>query len=553
MATSKNYNLRLPSSLKARNCGLLNIAFSVLPLKTEVFTGSRIIWVVKMKILMITSELESFAKTGGLADAVSALSIALANEGHDVRIVMPRYYRIDRKHLTALPGTLTIHLNHHTVYTEVYTTTIKGTNIPVYFIDHEQSFGREGLYGSPFDPDFSDNPKRFSILCNAAFQLCRKEAWFPDVMHAHDWQGALIPALLKYKESNNEFKETVSVFTIHNIGYQGIYGKDNFPLTNIDWKYFYAAGFEDWDRINFLKAGIISADAITTVSPTYAQEIQTPAFGFRLDGVLRFRADCLTGILNGIDTTVWNPKTDKFIQSNYSSTNLAKKVENKYALQRQFGLAEDAHVPVFGMITRLADQKGIGELFGPSYGSAFRVCSQIHLQLIVLGSGEKWCEDELRALASRLPNLKIYIGYNEALSHLIEAGSDFFLMPSKYEPCGLNQMYSLRYGTLPIVRRTGGLADTVENYNEKTGEGTGFVFDYLSPESIADTVGWAAYAWYNKKDHIEKMQIRGMKQDFSWKKSAQKYIQLYATTIEKKTGKKCSITGEQAKKVKRQK
>ena len=242
----------------------------------------------------------------------------------------------------------------------------------------------------------------------------------------------------------------------------------------------------------------------------------------------------MTGILNGVDTKVWNPKTDKLIPQNYSVSTLDKKTENKIALQKAMGLEVNPDIPLFGMITRFADQKGVSELFGPAYGSAFRLCSQIRMQLVVLGAGEKWCEDELSSLSKRLPNLRAYIGYNENLSHLIEAGSDFFIMPSKYEPCGLNQMYSLLYGTLPIVRRTGGLADTVENYNEKTGDGTGFMFDYLSPDSIADTVGWATYAYYNKKEHIEKMQKRGMKKDFSWKNSAQKYVEVYKAAIEKK-------------------
>ena len=487
-----------------------------------------------MKILMITSELAPFAKTGGLADAVSALSIALSKAGHDVRIVLPRYYRIDRKNLKAIPGTLTVHLGMQELYTELYESVLPKSNVKVYFIDHEQSFGREGIYGSNYEPDFADNPQRFSLLCNAAFQVCRKQAWIPDIMHAHDWQAALAPALLKFNEYDSEFKHTASVFTIHNIGYQGIYPKNNFYMTGVDWLHFYASGFEDWDRINFMKGGIISADQLTTVSPTYAKEIQTPEYGFRLDGVLRFRQNDLTGILNGIDTKVWNPKTDKLIAQNYSSTNLAKKTENKLALQKKFGLEVNADIPLFGMVTRLADQKGIAELFGPSYGSAYRVCSQIRMQLVVLGAGEKWCEDELCALAARLPNLRVYIGYNESLSHLIEAGSDFFVMPSKYEPCGLNQMYSLMYGTLPIVRRTGGLADTVENYNEQNGSGTGFVFDYLSPDSIADTIGWAAYAFYNKKDHIKKMQRRAMRKDFSWEKSAEKYCAVYEKALAKK-------------------
>ena len=288
--------------------------------------------------------------------------------------------------------------------------------------------------------------------------------------------------------------------------------------------------------MNFLKAGLLSADRLTTVSPTYAQEIQSAEYGFRMDGILRFRKEALTGILNGVDTSMWNPKTDKQIPFSYTSRSLAKKAKNKEALQKYMGLPQDEKVPVFGMITRLTDQKGIAELFGPAYGAAFKMCTDINLQLIVLGSGDRWCEDELLTLSKRLPNLRVYIGYDEKLSHWIEAGSDFFLMPSKDEPCGLNQMYSLLYGTLPIVRRTGGLADTVEQYDEKTGEGTGFMFDDLTPDSVFDTCGWAVYAYYNKKEHIAEMRKRGMKKDFSWKKSAEQYVAVYKEALARGAG-----------------
>ena len=480
-----------------------------------------------MNILMVTSEAVPFAKTGGLADAVSALSVALTNLGHDVRIVMPRYYRIDRSKLTIIPGPMAVHPGYQELWASVYESTLPGTTVPVYFIDHEQSFGRDGVYGVPGETDFHDNPQRFSLLGHAAFQLCRKIRWFPDIIHAHDWAAALAPVLLKFNERHDEFAHTASVFTIHNIGYQGIYSKHLFPYTGLSWENFYAAGFEDWDRMNFLKAGLVSSDRLTTVSPTYAREIQRPEYGFRMDGILRYRSADLFGILNGVDTVTWNPAKDKLLPVRYSARTLEKKLINKEALQKRMGLPVDPKIPVVGMVTRLADQKGISELFGPTYGSAYRICADIKLQFVVLGSGELWCENELSSLNHHLPNFRAYIGYDESLSHLIEAGSDFFLMPSRYEPCGLNQMYSLLYGTLPIVRNTGGLADTVENYNEQTGEGTGFILDNLSPQSIYDTVGWAAYAWFNKKDHIVGMQKRGMAKKFGWNTSAKKYEEVY--------------------------
>lgn len=487
-----------------------------------------------MKILMVTAEAVPFAKTGGLADAVSALAIVLNKLGHDVRIVMPRYYKIDRSTLEPLEGPMGVPAGYIEAWTEVYQGTMPGTEgLPVYFIDHEQSFGRDGVYGTSADPDFHDNPYRFSVLCHGAFQLCRKIDWYPDIIHAHDWSAALAPVLLRFIQRNNGFQKTASVFTIHNLGYQGVYGKYNYPATGLDWNFFYAAGFEDWDRINFLKAGLTSADMLTTVSPTYAKEIQTPSSGFRMDALLRHRSQDLVGILNGVDTDVWNPSKDTFIAENYSVKNLEGKAKDKAALQKRMGLPVDPDVPLFGIITRLADQKGVAELFAPTYGSMYKICTEMKVQVVVLGAGERWCEDELRALESKLPNFKAYIGYDESLSHQIEAGSDFFIMPSRYEPCGLNQMYSLLYGTLPIVRRTGGLADTVQNYNQETGEGTGFMFDELTPQSVFDTVGWAVYAWYNKKDHILAMQKRAMAQDFSWEASAEGYLEVYKRALSK--------------------
>ena len=519
----------------------------------------------KLKILMCTSELVPFAKTGGLADAVSSLSAALTGLGHEVKIVMPRYYAINRDKLKRLEGALGVPMAGGEEWSAVYKTNlpsaaeeaVSGTDLPagdkeavkpveVYLIEHEGFFGRDGIYGSPFEPDFLDNPRRFAFFCRACFQLCRKIGWYPDIIHAHDWPAALAPVFLRYSEKyrsvessgghsesgdTGSFEKTASVLTIHNLGYQGIYSKDSFFYTGLGWDVFYQAGFDDWNMMNFLKAGINSAGKINTVSPNYARETLSQAGGFRLDGPLRCREQDYSGILNGIDTTVWNPAADKHLPAPYSAEDLSGKAKAKKALQRAYGLPETAKVPIIGMICRLTEQKGIGELFGPSYGSAFSLCLNMNLQFVLLGAGEAWAEHEISNLSSRLTNFRAYIGYDEELSHLIEGGSDFFLMPSRYEPCGLNQMYSLAYGTIPIVRNTGGLADTVQNYNQQTGEGTGFMFDYLSPSSIYDTVGWAVWAWYNKKNHIKQMRLRGMKQDFSWTKSALEYTELYRKAL----------------------
>nr|WP_318680542.1 glycogen/starch synthase [uncultured Treponema sp.] len=485
-----------------------------------------------MKILMVSAEAVPFAKTGGLADAVSALAITLSNMGHDVKIVIPRYYKIDRNKLKKLDEPMGIPVGGGEAWTAVYETSMpECEKLKVYFIDHELAFGRDGVYGTPAETDFHDNPYRFSILCHGAFQLCRKLNWIPDIMHCHDWSACPTLVFLKHIYRYQEFKKTAGVLTIHNLGYQGQYSKESFASFGIDWNLYYGAGFEHHGGINLLQAGISSADMITTVSPTYANEIQTVEGGFGLDGLLRVRKDVVRGILNGVDLRSWNPETDKRIPKNYSFKTIKDKAVNKKALQEKMGLEVNPDIPVFGIVTRLADQKGIAELFAPNYGCMYNMCNNLKIQVVVLGSGEAWCQNELNALQSKLSNFKAYIGYDENLSHLIEAGSDFFIMPSRYEPCGLNQIYSLLYGTLPIVRRTGGLADTVENYNEATGDGTGFMFDQLSPDAVYNTCGWATYAYYNKKEHIKKMQKTGMAKNFTWDKSAEEYLDTYKEAI----------------------
>jgi starch synthase len=495
---------------------------------------------------MVASEAAPFAKTGGLADAVSALSLTLADMGHEVNVVIPRYFVVDKAHygLKDLNLTLSSPVGAETVKCAVWTANLPGSPkknpVKTYFIEHDEFFGcREGFYGHDREPDYFDNPRRFTFFSRVVFDLCRKLDWYPDILHTHDWQAALATVFLKYGERKGGFKNTVSVLTIHNLGYQGIYHKDNYPNTTLGWDVFHQAGFEDWNMMNFLKAGIHCADKLNTVSPRYAEETKTQAFGFRLDNSLRSRSDDYIGILNGIDGKIWNPKTDPFIPLNYtvkpSKAEREKgvvdiktgKAAAKTVLQRLYGLPENPNVPIVGMVTRLAEQKGVGELFGPSYGSAWSICRDMELQVVILGKGDSWCEHEINSLASRLSNFKAKILNSESDSHLIEAASDFFLMPSRYEPCGLNQMYSLIYGSLPIVRNTGGLSDTVENFNQDTGDGTGFMFDQLNPRSIYNTVGWANWAYYNRRSQVEAMRVRAMKKDFSWEKSAEKYVEMY--------------------------
>ncbi|MCL2834055.1 MAG: glycogen synthase [Treponema sp.] len=494
-----------------------------------------------MKILMISSEAVPFAKAGGLADMVSSLSLALAKQGNEVKIVIPRYYCVDRTKLQALEGPMGVPVgnygNAREEWCKVYSAIMPGSGkknpVEIYFIDHEKFFGRDGIYGTPAEPDFLDNPQRFSFFCKSIFQLCRKISWYPDVLHSHDWPTALVPVYLKFGERRENFSKTISIFTVHNLGYQGVYYKDNFDYTGLGWENFYIAGFDDWNMMNFLKAALWSSDSLNTVSGRYAEETKTQVYGSRLDGVLRYRTADYRGILNGIDTNIWNPKKDKMIPVTYSWDKLAGKAKAKEVLQKEMGLPVDPDIPVLGLISRLTEQKGVAELFGPGYGSAFSICRDMNLQMVVLGNGASWCENEIQSLSSRLPNFRAHIGYSERMSHLIEAGSDFYLMPSRYEPCGLNQMYSLNYGTVPIVRNTGGLTDTVENYNQETGGGTGFMFDDATPQAIYNTVGWAVWAWYNRRNHIEAMRIRGMKKDFSWASSAKQYVEMYEWTLKK--------------------
>lgn len=482
---------------------------------------------------MVTSEAVPFAKTGGLADVVSALSIQLKKHGHDVRILMPRYYPIDRGSLKKHEAPLGIPVSFYETWAAVYEGNLPNSDVPVYFLDNEELYGREGVYGEHGE-SYIDNCKRFTVLSRAAFQLCKMLNWYPDIMHAHDWPTAVVPLFLNTWEKDTTFANTSSVLTIHNLGYQGWFPKDDIHFLQLPWELFHASGLEFFDSINFLKSGISNADIITTVSPTYAQEIQTQEYGCMLETVLASRRGDLYGILNGIDYTEWNPKSDKFLPEHFSKSNLSGKKKMKKLLQERVGLEVDESVPLVGIVSRFAKQKGFGALCGPSHGKLYNILSDMKVQFVVLGTGEKWCEHELHSLASRLPNLKVITSFNNELAHWIEAGSDFFLMPSEYEPCGLNQIYSLSYGTLPIVRHTGGLADTVENYNEADGSGTGFVFNELTPQSIYDVVGWAVWAWYNRPKDIQKMVKSAMSKSFSWDNSAVEYEKLYTAAIEKR-------------------
>lgn len=482
------------------------------------------------KILMVSSEAVPYAKTGGLADMVSALSLKLSEAGDDVRIIMPRYYDIDKEKLSKMKQPLGIPTGDDEKWTAVYTDKLKGT-VPVYFIDYDLLYGRKGIYGPSGSESFGDNAERFNLLCRGAFQLCRMIDWIPDVMHCHDWSAGLVPLYLNTIEFSHEFKRTASVFTIHNIGYQGIFPADETVHTGL----VEQAAMLHNDNMNFLKCAIDQSNIVTTVSPTYAREIQTAQYGEGLETLLDYRKYDLFGILNGVDYSEWNPETDRHIAPlNYDHKDLSNKAKLKENLQKEAGLEVSPDKPLIGIVSRLADQKGFRELCEPFYGCLASLCRYIDLQFVILGTGEKWCEEELNRLTRTLPNLSVWTEFDNKKAHLIEAGSDFFLMPSRYEPCGLNQLYSLKYGTLPIVRNTGGLADTVENYNQETGGGTGFTFDDLTPEAIYNVVGWAVWAWYNRTEHINAMREKAMTRDFSWTGSVKEYKEIYEKAIAKR-------------------
>lgn len=482
------------------------------------------------KILMITSEAVPYAKTGGLADMVSALALKLTESGHDVRIVLPRYYDIDKNKLEKIDKPLGIPTGTGEKWTAVYSD-LMNDSVPVYFIDHDGLYGRSGVYGPSGGESFPDNAERYNLLCRGAFQLCRLLDWFPDVMHSHDWSAGLVPLYLNTIEFNTEFAQTASVFTIHNIGYQGIFSSDETRHTGL----LEQASMLHNDNMNFLKSAIDQSNIITTVSPTYSREIQTSEFGEGLESLLDYRKYDLYGILNGVDYSEWDPSTDKYLKPlNYTAAKLKNKSLLKAKLQKEAGLEVDSKKPLIGIVSRLADQKGFKELCDPIHGCLASLCRNMDLQFVILGTGEKWCEEELNRLDKTLPNLAAWTTFDNSKAHLIEAGADFFLMPSRYEPCGLNQLYSLKYGTLPIVRNTGGLADTVVSYNQETGEGTGFTFNDLTPDAIYNVVGWAIWTWYNIREDILKLQQNAMKADFSWKDSIVQYNDIYDKAITKR-------------------
>ncbi len=477
----------------------------------------------QIKILFASSEVTPFAKTGGLADISGSLPPALASLKHQIVVVAPFYRSTQEgKHeLKPVEKILPVPFKGQSFSARVFLSSL-GSQVPIYFIQRDEFFDRGGLYGTA-DGDYIDNPERFIFFSRSVLELSKLIGYQPDIVHCHDWQTSLIPVYLKTIYRNDpHLKKTRSVFTIHNLAYQGVFPKEIMAVSELPLELFSIKGVEYYGKMNFMKGGILFADKITTVSERYAKEIQTPEYGYGLDGVLRDRSMDIIGILNGVDYTAWDPKTDPHIAANYDLKDLSGKHRCKEDLIRIFDLQGTGKSPIIGMISRLADQKGFDIL-----AEAMEGLLKLDLCLVILGTGDAKYEKQYATLGKKFPGrLGVRLAFDNALAHKIEAGSDMFLMPSKYEPCGLNQMYSLKFGTIPIVRATGGLDDTIKEFNPETGRGNGFKFQAYSSGELVKAVKRARYLYRNKLLWTGLVK-NAMKADFSWQKSALKYEEIY--------------------------
>jgi len=491
---------------------LLDASDSVIP--------SRFLRGCIVRILFVASEGLPFSKTGGLADVVEALPKALVGLGHEVAVVLPRYRGTKTPGLV-LPG-ITIPMGGTRLRFPSVEGASPASGVRYFFVDDPAYFDRDHLYGGP-SGDYPDNAERYSEFCKAAIEIA-KQVWPPDVIHCHDWQAALVPVLLRTSYGDDPMVRDIPVvFTIHNMGYHGLFGRDALERAGIPVGVFHPAGIEFFGNVNFLEGGLVFSDYLTTVSRKYALEIQTREYGYGLDGVVRGRADRLVGILNGVDYGVWSPERDKFIAAKYSARDLSGKQLCKQALLESFGLpSEHIAKPVIGVVSRFADQKGFDLIAQEAHELMLE-----DLLLVVLGTGERKYEELFRALAAAYPGrVGVKIAYDNAAAHKIEAGADMFLMPSRYEPSGLNQMYSLKYGTVPIVRATGGLDDTIESYDVEHGTGTGFKFSEYSGSAMLRCVRQALHLFADERIW-RRIQLNGMAKDYSWKASAVEYAKVY--------------------------
>jgi starch synthase len=474
-----------------------------------------------MHIVFAASECVPFSKTGGLADVVGALPKTLAAAGHQVSVYLPRYRQTKLADPQTVVRSITIPFDDHYRFCSI----ISGGNqggVRYYFVEYPAYFDREAIYGTPAG-DYPDNAERFALFSRAVLEAT-KVLGVPHIFHCHDWQAALIPVLLHTQYAPDPaFRDVATVLTIHNMGYQGLFSPDTLPLLTLPWDLFTISKMEFFGQVNFLKGALIYADFVTTVSRKYAQEIQTTEFGFGLDGVLHDRSSTVAGVLNGVDYDEWSPQADKYTIAKYSPEDLSGKIKCKQDLLNTFGMTKsDPKLPVIGIVSRFASQKGF-DLIAQIVDRLVRE----DLLMIGIGSGDKKYEEMFLRLNKQFPQkIAIKIAYDNPLAHKIEAGSDMFLMPSQYEPCGLNQIYSLKYGTVPIVRATGGLDDTIDSWDARTGKGTGFKFHEFSGEVLLLTIRNALLA-FRDQTSWQTLMRNGMKKDFSWDQSAKEYVRIY--------------------------
>ena len=475
-----------------------------------------------LRVLFAASEGVPFSKTGGLADVIGALPQALAADGMEVAVVLPRYRATKLEKAKQLNHSLTVALGTRLHFPKILEAS-KNAKVRWLFVDYPPFFDRDTLYVGKDGKDFPDNPERFSLFSRAVIEIA-KSFFQPDVIHCHDWQAGLAPVLLSTAYAQDpQLSAIPTVFTIHNLGYQGLFPSDSVMRAGLGWELFTIDALEFYGQVNFLKGALIYSSAVTTVSKKYALEVQTPEYGFGLEGVLRGRAGGVQGILNGVDYSEWDPAGDKLIAAPYNSQKLDGKKICKQDLLRAFGLPDgDVGIPLIGIVSRFTRQKG-ADLIAEA---ADKLMNE-KIRLVALGNGEAEYEQLFRGLAARFPDrVAVKIAYDNVLAHKIEAGADIFLMPSRYEPSGLNQMYSLRYGTVPVVRATGGLDDSIEEYNLATGEGTGFKFTNYSGAAMMTAIS-RALAVFADSAKWTKLMRNGMAKDFSWQRSAQEYRKLY--------------------------
>ena len=480
-----------------------------------------------MKILFAASEAAPFAKTGGLADVAGSLPGALAGLGHEVILVMPRYRQVDVAAYKLKPvASFFVPLGAWQERCEVLMGNAAG-NVTVYFINKDIYFDRPELYRAG-RADYPDNAERFIFFSRAVLELCVALDLRPDIVHCNDWQTGLVPLYLKQLYHHAaQLRNAASVFTIHNLAYQGVFWHWDMRITGLDWGVFTPEGIEFWGKMNLLKAGLVYSDMVTTVSKTYSSEIRTPEYGCGLEGVLLKRAADLQGIVNGIDYGEWNPARDRDIPKAFTAHRLVGKETCKQALLARIGLSRTG-APLIGMVTRLVDQKGLDIAT-----KALPRIMALGMQLVILGTGEEKYHRLLAKASARYKGMmRVLLEYNDGLAKNIYAGCDLFLMPSRYEPCGLGQMIAQRYGTVPVVRKTGGLADTVTDYNAKTGRGTGFVFEEYAASALVESLT-RALAVYENKAKWKHLVRSGMERDFSWQQSAREYVKVYRKAIKK--------------------